>query len=231
MSFIAANIEQIENVFGLAVLVVCTVMVFAKRKWTSPDIRLFARGFIGVALLGDSYYTIFTLVFGHNPQYFYAAELAWLAEELFLLLLVIEFYSKEGLLPIHPAAWIGPAAVVALTVWFIVATESVLFNVLMASAMAGIALFSLTGLFRSKGDRAHGIVRHVGLYLATTGFVASEYAMWSISIVNHSTTIANPYYLIQPLMYVAVLCITIAVMHIGKMREGESVEPRDGGDA
>ena len=58
MSFIAANIEQIENVFGLAVLVICAAMMFGKRSWPSADIRLFARGFVGAGLLADACYDV-----------------------------------------------------------------------------------------------------------------------------------------------------------------------------
>lgn len=221
MSFFIDNIEQVVNVFGLAVLVVCTVIVLAKRTWPSDDIRLCARGYFAAALLGDSYWAIYTIVFAHNPQYFYGAELAWLAEELFLLILVVELYSKEGLAPIHPVAWIGPALIAAFSVWYIVSTGTVVFNVLMGVAMSGIALFALTALFRSEIDRANGIERHMRLYLAAVAFVALEYTMWSCSVLDSSTSVANPYYLFSVLMYASMFCVAVAIAHLGVIRDGE----------
>jgi len=211
VSFISSNIEQIVNVLGSVVLIVCAVLVFMKRDWQNNDIRLFARGFFGVALLGDTYWALYTLVFGVNPQYFYGAELAWLAEEIFLLLLVIELYSKEGLEAIHPGGWVIPAIIALLTGWFIIESGDPVFNVLMGFTMAGIALFACSGLFRAKKDAQKGIKRHTGLYSAAIAFVVSEYAMWSISIVNDASDITNPYYLFSILMYVSLLMIALAV--------------------
>lgn len=221
MSFIVNNIEQIENVFGFAVLILCTAMMFVKRSWPSDDIRMFARGFFGTALLGDGYYTIYTLVFGYTPQYFYGAELAWLAEELFLLLLVIELYALEGLSPIRWASWIGPIIIAALTIWFIVSSGALVLNILMGSAMSGIALFSLSALIGAKEDRASGITRHKGLYLAAFSFVAIEYILWSCSVLDKSVSIANLYYWFNPILYVTIVCVAVAIVRLEMLGDGE----------
>lgn len=221
MNFIVDNIEQIENVLGLTVLVLCTITMFVKRTWPNDDIRLFSRGFFGTALLGDAYYTIYALVFGFTPQYFYGAELAWLAEELFLLLLVVEVFSKEGLSPIRPVSWIGPIIIALLTIWFIVESGSPVINILMGCAMSGIALFALSALFGAREDHASGIARHRGFYLATASFVAIEYVIWSCSIIDKSVSIANSYYWFNPILYVTLICVAVAIVHFEKFDDGE----------
>ncbi|MDO5116892.1 MAG: hypothetical protein Q4D34_00160 [Eggerthellaceae bacterium] len=221
MNFIDVNIEQIENLFGLAVLVVCAAMMFAKRTWPSAEIRLFARGFVGAGLLGDSCWTIYTFVFGHSPQYFYGEELAWLAEELFLLLLIVEVYGKEGLSPINPTAWIGPIVIAALSTWYVAVAGDPVLNILMGCAMSGIALFSLSALLNTKEDRSKGITRHTRFYVATVCFVALEYILWSCSAVDGTVSISNPYYWVGPLVYVAILCITLTVMRFKKFHDGD----------
>lgn len=218
MSFFVSNIEQIEAIFGMVALIVCTAAVFIKRTWPNAELRLFARGFFGTSLLGELYWTIYTLVFGFTPVYFYVSELAWFAGDLFLLLFVIELYCREGKLPIHPAAWIGPAAVVALTAWFIAATGDPLSNIATGFVMAGVSLFSLSALFRSRRDRADGIVRYSALYAATTAFVALEYLIWSCSVLDSSVGISNPYYWFGPVMYLSIIAIAAAVMRMGVNR-------------
>ncbi len=230
MSFLALNIDHIENIFGLVVLIACTIMVFAKRDWISGDIRLFARGNFGATLLGDAYWTFHDLVFGYTPQYFYGAEIAWLAGELFLLLLVIELYSKEGLRPIHIDAWVGPLLIVILTIAFVFSSGDYVFNILMGTAMSGILLFSLTALFRAKKDRQEGIVRHTKLYLAATAFVVLEYAMWTCSVIDGSIGISNPYYWFQPLMYISHVLVALAAINLNKKSIGKEAGSSEMGD-
>ena len=145
-----------------------------------------------------------------NPHYFYGAELAWLAQEVFLLLLVIEYYSKEGLEAIHPAAWVLPAIIALLSGWYIAESGDPVFNSLMGVAMAGIALFAASGLLRVKMDAQKGITRHTRLYWGAIAFVVLEYTMWTISVLDKSSDIFNPYYFFSCLMYLSVLFIALA---------------------
>jgi hypothetical protein len=237
------NIEQVENVFGLVALAVCTVLVFAKRDWPSSEIRLFARGFFGIALLADFYWSLFTFVFGFTPPYFYVSELGWLAQELFLLLFLYEVYRRERGGRIYPVAWIGPVIIAALTVWFIVATGSPVINALTGIAMSGIALVAISALVDTRGsavadrtardaaDNATAIggasvgttVRKPrrGLYAAALFFVVVEHIVWSCSVLDASVSFSNPYYWFAPLVPVSLIVLLVCFLHLGRPGEGD----------
>ena len=138
-----------------------------------------------------------------------------------MLLLVIELYALEGLSPIRWASWIGPIIIAALTIWFIVSSGALVLNILMGSAMSGIALFSLSALIGAKEDRASGITRHKGLYLAAFSFVAIEYILWSCPVLDKSVSIANLYYWFNPILYVTIVCVAVAIVRLEMLGDGE----------
>ena len=216
MSLSMLNIEQVESLLGIVVGVLCTICVFAKREWPNADIRLFARGFFGIGLLADSYWGIYAAIYGYTPSHFYVSELGWLAQELFLALLVVETYRMEGRSKIHSAAWTAPAIVAALTVWFIVTSGQTVVSILMGGTLGVISLVSLSALLTAKQDRKLGIERHCALYATTFSFVAVEHLLWSASVLFADLSILNPYYWINLVLYGSVIAILVAVIHLGR---------------
>lgn len=221
MSFLAANIEQVENVFALLVLALCTVLVFAKREWPSREIRLFARGFFGIALLADFYWSLFTLVFGFTPPNFYVAELGWLAQELFLLLLIVDIYRRERGGKIYPVAWVGPVIIAVLTVWFIVETGSPVINALMGTAMSAISLVAISALVDAVRNRSGDAAPRRALYAAALVFVAIEHVIWVCSVLDPSVTISNPYYWFSPILSLSLIVLAVCCRHLGGRLEGD----------
>lgn len=215
MSFESLNIEQIESSIGIIVSVLCTACVLAKRRWPTADIRLFARGFFGIGLLADSYWGIYAAIYGVTPSHFYVAELGWLAQELFLALLVVETYRMEGTSKIHPAAWAAPAVIAVLTVWFITTSGQVVISILMGGALGFVALVSLSALLTAKQDRVRGIERHCGLYAAVFAFVVLEHLLWSASILVEDWSVMNAYYWINLVLYGSLIAILVATVRIG----------------
>jgi len=215
MSLEMLNIEQIESSIGIVVSILCTACVLAKRRWPNADIRLFARGFFGIGLLADSYWGIYAAIYGVTPTYFYVAELGWLAQELFLALLVVETYRMEGTSKIHPAAWVAPAVIAVLTVWFIATSGQTIISILTGGALGFVSLVSLSALLTTRQDRVRGIERHCGLYAAVFAFVVLEHLLWSASILVEDWSVMNAYYWINLALFGSLIAILVATVRIG----------------
>ncbi len=221
MELIANNIEQIENVVELLALAVAVVCVMVKQTWPSDDVRLFTRGLFGIGFLADLYWTVFTLVFGYTPPYFYVAELGWLAQELFLLLLIIEVYHAEGGRGIHPLSWIAPVIIAALTIWYIVATGSFVTNALQGATLAGVAVVSLSAILYGRKEYGNGDKTCRCLYVFSLVYVIAEHIIWSCSVLDSSVSISNPYYWFDPLLVVSLVGLLVCTMRFDKRREGD----------
>ena len=81
-------IESVENAFQLALIAVCTTLsaVYAVRK--KPRNGSLLVMFYGSYLLGDLYWLLYLLFYGHTPKIFYVSDLSWDAAYVFLHLLL-----------------------------------------------------------------------------------------------------------------------------------------------
>lgn len=185
-------IEVIENSIQLAALTVCTVIatICATREKSKRSALLAM--FYGSYVLGDLYWLLYLVCYGHTPTFFYVPYLGWYAAYTFLHLLLLRLSPKEERNFRTPFAWAGPVFAVFMCTYYMT-FGAYLGNTVTALLMSLLLYHTIRGLIylhKHPGEDN----RRRWIYLAAFVFCVIEYAAWTCSCFFWDESIRNPYY-------------------------------------
>lgn len=185
-------IEVIENSIQLAALTVCAVIatVFAVRDRSRRSALLAM--FYGSYVLGDTYWLLYLVFYGHTPSLFYVPYLCWYAAYVFLHLLLLRLSSETERCFRAPAAWAGPVFTVAMGVFYILQWGDVLGNLITALLMGLLLYHLIRGFLYLRKHPEEG--NRWWMYLLALVFCVLEYAAWTASCFFWDEVLTNPYF-------------------------------------
>ena len=183
-------IESVENAFQLALIAVCMTLsiIYAVREKARDGSLLVM--FYGSYLLGDLYWLLYLLFYGHTPKIFYVSDLSWDAAYVFLHLMLQRLSSEEERKARYPLVWLLPVFTAAMCVFYM-QWGSYISNVIAAVLMSLLLIHSVRGLaFIRKNPQAGN---RKMLYIVTLVFCVIEYCAWTSSCFFEVDTLASPY--------------------------------------
>lgn len=171
-------IETIENAVQLALIAVCLTVscVYVVRK-KPPNGRILIM-FYASYLLGDLYWLLYLMCYGHTPAIFYVSDLSWYAAYTFLALMLHGLFTeeerKEKYWPVYlPVLFTGGMCV------FYMQWGDYFGNLMSAMLMSILMIHSVRGLiFIRKHPEAEN--RRM-MCLLTLVFCVLEYCVWTVS--------------------------------------------------
>lgn len=184
-------IESIENAVQLALLLVCTAVSGAYAVRSRERSGAMLTLFYGSYALGDLYWLLYLMFYGHTPKLFYVSDLSWYAAYLFLYLLLQLVSDSEERRTRCPAVYLLPLFTVVMCVFYMQWGDYV-GNVIAAVLMSLLLTHAARGLCwlrRHPEDNARR-----WLYIVTFVFCLVEYAAWTASCFWAGDTWANPYF-------------------------------------
>ena len=204
-------IESIENAVQLALLLVCTAVSGATAVRGRERSGAILTPFYGSYALGDLYWLLYLLFYGHTPKLFYVSDLSWYAAYLFLYLLLQLVSDPEERGTRCPALLVLPLFTVAMCVFYM-RWGDYAGNVITAVLMSLLMMHAARGLYYLR-RHPEGSARR-WLYVATLIFCAIEYAAWTSSCFWAGDTWANPY------LWFACLLTLSALLFLPAYRKG-----------
>ena len=190
-------IEVVENTVQLALLLALTArsgMLAARERRRGGALLAL---FYGCYALGDLYYLLFLLFYGHTPQLSFAPDLSWYAGYAHLFLLLQEVCTPDERRYRHPALWLAPVFVVGMCAFYL-QWGDVISNLISAVLMILLLTHAVRGLLYLRGRPEEGNRR--ALYCVTLMLCALEYGAWTASCFWAGDTWANPYFWFDALL-------------------------------
>ena len=184
-------IEIIENSVQLALLAVLTVVtavLSVRDKRTEGGLLAM---FYGSYALGDLYWLLYLVYYGHTPRVFYIPDLSWYASYVFLDLVMVRMAPSEERKDRRPAFWLTALFPAAMFLYY-VQFGDVAGNVISAVLMGLLIFHAVRGLVFLR-THPEGKPRRT-LYIAALGFCLMEYCAWTASCLFEGETLSNPYY-------------------------------------
>ena len=190
-------IEIVENTIQLAVLLVCAgiALGWSIRDRAGTAMLLFL--FLVSYALGDLYWLLYLIFYGHTPRIFYVSELSWYAAFLFMYMLVQKRAGPEARAFRHPALWLLPVFCVGMAVFYMHWGDYP-GNVICAVLMSLLLYHTVRGLVILRTHREKDANRP--LYIAALVFCILEYGSWTASCFWTGDTWTNSYFLFDCLM-------------------------------
>ena len=197
-------IEIIENGIQLVTTGICTVIALRK------GIRLQNRAWIvlalasGVFFLGDLYWELFLVLYGHTPGYSYIPYLSWYASYMFLLLLLVELRVPRKEEENRKILWIIPVFSAGMCIFYMQFGDWI-GNIITAVFMSLLMWHALDMLLLLKDTRKAAIFAVVLL------FCIVEYAAWTATCFGNYETLAHPYFWLDTLLSAVFLLFPAAL--------------------
>ena len=197
-------IEIIENAIQLVTTGICTIIAMRK------GIRLQNRAWIvlalasGVFFLGDLYWELFLVLYGHTPGYSYIPYLSWYASYMFLLLLLVELRVPRKEEENRKILWIIPVFSAGMCIFYMQFGDWI-GNIITAVFMSLLMWHALDMLLLLKGSQKAAIFAVVLL------FCIVEYAAWTASCFGNYETLAHPYLWLDTLLSAVFLLFPAAL--------------------
>lgn len=207
-------IESIVNIFQMICIAITVALSTYnyyrsfRREWT----LLALAG--GAFFLGDLYYLLFLVFYGHTPRYSSIPEYSWSAAYISLLLLVIIRSGEHFPKPRNVFQWLIPVFSVALCIFFIRVTGYYVANIISVGLMCLLAWHTVSALFAGKGSPgSEDDEREKGklLYGLILGFCIVETVEWIISCYWMGDTIMNPYFWMDTMVSLIFLILPVAL--------------------
>ena len=183
-------IESIENAVQLVLLIACTVLAVMYNIRRNPPNGGLLVLFFGSYLLGDLYWLLYLLFYGHTPKIFYVSDLSWYAAYVFLHLLLMRLSTEEERKTRCPAVWLLPAFTTGMCIFYM-QYGSYISNVIAAVLMSLLLVHSARGLVHIR-KHPEAASRKM-LYITVLVFCFIEYCAWTASCIWEGDTLANPY--------------------------------------
>ena len=197
-------IEIIENAIQLVTTGICTVIALRK------GIRLQNRAWIvlalasGVFFLGDLYWELFLVLYGHTPGYSYIPYLSWYASYMFLLLLLVELRVPRKEEENRKILWIIPVFSAGMCIFYMQFGDWI-GNIITAVFMSLLMWHALDMLLLLRDSQRAAIFAVVLL------FCIVEYAAWTASCFGNYETLAHPYLWLDTLLSAVFLLFPAAL--------------------
>ena len=197
-------IEIIENAIQLVTTGICTVIALRK------GIRLQNRAWIvlalasGVFFLGDLYWELFLVLYGHTPGYSYIPYLSWYASYMFLLLLLFELKGEREERKTRKILWIIPVFSAGMCIFYMQFGDWI-GNIITAVFMSLLMWHALDMLLLLRDSKKAAIFAVVLL------FCIVEYAAWTATCFGNYETLAHPYFWLDTLLSVVFLLFPAAL--------------------
>ena len=197
-------IEIIENAIQLITTGICTVIAVRKGILQRSRAWIVLALASGVFFLGDLYWELFLVLYGHTPGYSYIPYLSWYASYLFLLLLLVELKGTQKSGKKRKILWIIPVFSAGMCVFYMQYGDWI-GNIITAGFMSLLMWHALDMLLLLKGSRKAAIFAVVFL------FCIVEYAAWTASCFGDYNTLAHPYLWLDTLLSVVFLLFPAAL--------------------
>ena len=197
-------IEIIENAIQLVTTGICTVIALRK------GIRLQNRAWIvlalasGVFFLGDLYWELFLVLYGHTPGYSYIPYLSWYASYMFLLLLLVELRVPRKEEENRKILWIIPVFSAGMCIFYMQFGDWI-GNIITAVFMSLLMWHALDMLLLLRDSKKAAIFAVVLL------FCIVEYAAWTATCFGNYETLAHPYFWLDTLLSAVFLLFPAAL--------------------
>ena len=197
-------IEIIENAIQLVTTGICTVIALRK------GIRLQNRAWIvlalasGVFFLGDLYWELFLVLYGHTPGYSYIPYLSWYASYMFLLLLLFELKGEREERKTRKILWIIPVFSAGMCIFYMQFGDWI-GNIITAVFMSLLMWHALDMLLLLRNSKKAAIFAVVLL------FCIVEYAAWTATCFGNYETLAHPYFWLDTLLSAVFLLFPAAL--------------------
>ncbi len=192
-------IERFDNVFQIAVLVICAVFaVYKAVKYRSRSWTLLSF-FYGSCLLGDVYWLVCLLFFDETPQISVVSDLSWYAAYIFLYLLLRHTSPPEEIRGTKLISWFGPVFAIGMAVFFMFWGEII--NNIIYAALFGLLLFAAIRRLADKSRPG----RNAFLPAMILIFCLLEYSLWTASCFWDDTVPLHPYYIFDILLTISFL--------------------------
>ncbi len=179
-------IEIIENALQLVTTGICTMislrkgLILRSRAWVILALAS------GVFFLGDLYWELFLVLYGHTPVYSYIPYLSWYASYMFLLLLLVELRVPRKERKYRKILWVIPAFSAGMCIFYMQYGDWI-GNIITAVFMSLLMWQALDMLILLKDSEKAAIFAVVLL------FCIVEYAAWTASCFGNYETLAHPY--------------------------------------
>lgn len=184
-------IEIIENSIQLGTLTVCTIMtaLFSLRKQSQEGASLAM--FYSSYVLGDLFWLLYLICYGHIPRIFYVSYLSWYAAFLFLYMLLQRISTEEERKSSNPFACLLPAFCIAMSVFYMQWGDYA-GNLVSAALMSMLMFHTVRGLLFLRSRPEEASRRY--LYYTVLLFCILEYCAWTASCFFSGDDLSNPYY-------------------------------------
>ena len=184
-------IETVENAVQLGVVTVCFLIAVLRFLHGSARIWELLTMFYGVFLLGNLYWLLYLLIYGYTPQLTYISDLSWYTADLFLFILLKHSADpgERRLRSVIPLLFPLFAAGMCL---FYAKWSAWLNNIISAAVMSILLYHASRGLLWHRRVKRRS--RRCRLYVLTMAYCMTEYCLWTLSCLEWSDRISNPYY-------------------------------------
>ena len=217
-------IEIIENALQLVTTGICTIvslrkgLILRSRAWAILALAS------GVFFLGDLYWELFLVLYGHTPGYSYIPYLSWYASYMFLFLLLVELRVVRKERKNRKILWVIPAFSAGMCIFYMQYGDWI-GNIITAVFMSFLMWHALDMLLSLKvsqrtssgtggeTQRAEPIWLRgkAAICIAVLLFCAAEYAAWTASCFGNYETLAHPYIWFDTLLSVVFLLFPAAL--------------------
>ena len=158
----------------------------------------------GSYFLGDFYWQLYLMFYGHTPHYSWIPVLGWRASAIFMLLLLTEVRGeRDHSVPMKKILIIIPIFTVAMSTYYAF-FDGILENLVIAIIMT-VLIWNSVDCFIDirRGNCANP--RCKWLCLVILLYCAMEYTTWTISCNWMGDTLGNPYFWFEGVLAVAFL--------------------------
>ena len=214
-------IESAENAIQLVLLAVCAVYSFGRALSTGRRIWTLAGLYFSVYALGDLYWQLFLIFFGHSPEFSFIPYLSWYAGYVFLWMLLQELRKGQRQRKHIRVLWCIPVFTAGMCLYFM--QYGAYFSNAIAAVLMGMLLWgSAAGLLQA----GHGAekARTKPVFAVIFLFCLAEYGAWTSSCIWTGETLRNPYYWFDMALTVVSLLLVPAVRKSEASLPMEAVE-------
>ena len=170
--------ELASCVFDLVVCLLCFAATLVRLSQVRNRVWLTMVFAVGCSMIAEAYWTVYLVVFGETPAYFYVSEICWAATYVFFIMLLVECDASRDSHASVPAAWIPVAVSAVLLVLFVYLKGNPLFNFLDNGLMALIGYFAVRGMVAPP---APGLAGNRAFATSLLIYVIVELAVWTAS--------------------------------------------------
>ena len=195
--------ELIENLLQLLVTFVGALLSGIAYRKSHRQAYFLLLCFYGCFALGALYWTLYLLLFGLTPQFFYVSEFGWVSSMIFLRILQATLTGSEERTFRCRRAWLALLVGVPLVVFYCTYGD-ILSNLIWCGMMILLSFCSVRGLVYANAQT--GAARELRYFhIGVLFFVVSEYLLWTAGCFWRNDSLASPAFWCDLLLTLAIL--------------------------